>query len=70
MTADEDKPYGTEQDPYAPAQRPGREPVYLRLVDGAGSGCPRTAGTSSPQQLMSGHHRAMSGVSGPRPRSS
>src|SRR5262245_35071741 len=34
VTADEDKPYGTEQDPYALALRPGRGPVYLRLVDG------------------------------------
>ena len=43
MTVDEDKPYGTEQDPYAPDLRPGRGPVHLRLVDGVGSGCPRTA---------------------------
>ncbi|MEV7391256.1 MULTISPECIES: class I SAM-dependent methyltransferase [unclassified Streptomyces] len=34
MTTDEDKPYGTGQGPYALALRPGRGPVYLRLVDG------------------------------------
>jgi SAM-dependent methyltransferase len=34
MTTDEDELYDADEDPYALALRPGREPVYLRLDDG------------------------------------
>lgn len=34
MTTDEDALYGAGEDPFALALRPGRGPVYLRLVDG------------------------------------
>ncbi|MEU8695959.1 class I SAM-dependent methyltransferase [Streptomyces sp. NPDC048665] len=34
MTTDEDELYDADEDPYALALRPGREPVYLRLADG------------------------------------
>ncbi|MFK0288828.1 class I SAM-dependent methyltransferase [Streptomyces sp. NPDC090499] len=34
MTADENDLYAADEDPYALALRPGREPVYLRLEDG------------------------------------
>ncbi|MFF7881498.1 class I SAM-dependent methyltransferase [Streptomyces sp. NPDC020794] len=34
MTTDEDELYDADEDPYALALQPGREPVYLRLADG------------------------------------
>ncbi|WP_333773592.1 class I SAM-dependent methyltransferase [Streptomyces sp. IBSBF 3136] len=34
MTTDEEELYGADEDPYALALRPGRGPVYLRLLDG------------------------------------
>ncbi|MBP2053959.1 SAM-dependent methyltransferase [Streptomyces griseochromogenes] len=34
MTTDEEELYDADEDPYALALRPGREPVFLRLADG------------------------------------
>ncbi|MFE2971826.1 hypothetical protein ACFXKC_51315 [Streptomyces sp. NPDC059340] len=34
MTTDEDELYDADEDPYALALQPGREPVYLRPADG------------------------------------